>query len=192
MREAFVVALLVLGLFLFTAVHLVPSLAAGVKVRTIAGVGENGYRGIFSLLLLAAFGLMIAGWRSAEPAYLYTPPPALRLPAMGLIALGFLVMGASTRNSRIRRVVRHPQLTGVLLWAISHLMLNGDNRSLVLFGALALWAVVEILAINRREGVWIKEPAPGWGAELVTLLITVVIVAALAWAHPWLSGVAII
>jgi uncharacterized membrane protein len=192
MREVIVVALLILGLFLFAAVHLVPSLATGVKASAVASMGENGYKGVFSLLLLASFGLMIAGWRSAEPVYLYSPPPALRLPAMGLIALGFLVMGASARNSRIRRVIRHPQLTGVFLWAISHLVLNGDSRSVVLFGALAVWSVVEILAINRREGVWIKEPAPGWGAELVTLLIAVIIVAALAWAHPWLSGVAII
>lgn len=184
--------LLITGLLVFAAVHLVPSLAQGVKAGAVDRMGENGYKGLFSLLLLASLGLIIAGWRTAEPAYLYTPPPVLRLPAMALIALGFLVMGASARNSRIRRAIRHPQLTGVFLWAVSHLMLNGDSRSLVLFGALALWALAEIAAINRRDGVWIKEPAPGWGSELVTLLIAIVTVAVVAWAHPWLSGVRII
>jgi len=176
--------LLTIGVLMFAAVHLVPSLATGVKQTCLARMGEGGYKGVFSLLLLASFAMMIFGWRSSQPEFLYAPPPGLRLPALALIALGFLVMTASTRNSRIRRVIRHPQLTGVALWGVSHLMLNGDNRSVVLFAGMALWAIIEIGAINRREGVWIKEPPPSWGAEVITVVIAVLTVAVLAYVHP--------
>lgn len=184
--------LLIFGVVLFAGVHFIPSLAPGVKSGAMERMGEGGYKGIFSLLLLASFALMITGWRSAEPAYLYALPAAVRWPAMGLIALGFVVMGASTRNSRIRLLVRHPQLTGVILWSIGHLLINGDSRSVVLFTGLGLWAAIEIMLINRREGAWAKEPPPSWGAEVVTLVIAAVVIGVFTWAHPWLSGVAII
>lgn len=180
---------LILGVALFAGVHLVPSLAGGIKSAIWERLGEGGYKGIFSLLLVGAFALMIYGWRNTIPQGIYAPPEALRLPALALMCLAFLVMGASTRNSRIRLFIRHPQLTGVALWGVAHLLLNGDSRSLVLFGGLALWAAIEIVTISRREGVWIKEAAPGWGAEVVTLLIAVVTIAVLVFAHPWLSGV---
>ena len=61
-------ALLVLGVLLFAAVHFIPSLAPGVKSAWQSRLGENGYKGLFSLLLLLAFGLMIGGWRSATTA----------------------------------------------------------------------------------------------------------------------------
>ncbi len=184
-------AMLLLGLLLFAGVHFVPSLAPGLKNAWLGRLGENGYKATFSLLLLAGLGLIIMGWRSTSPTYLYPPPAGLYLPAMALIYLGFLLFVVSNRKSRLRRLIRHPQLTGVALWGIAHLMLNGDNRSLALFGGLTLWAVAEIIAINRREGAWVKDEPPGWGTELVTLAITVVVIGVVIWAHPWLAGVTI-
>lgn len=184
--------MLVLGVLLFACVHFVPSLAPAIKSGATARLGEGGYKGIFSLLLLAALALMIFGWRGAEPALLYTPPASLHKVAIVLLALGFLVMGASSRNSRLRLLIRHPQLTGVVMWGVSHLLLNGDNRSVVLFGGMTVWGLAEIVAISHREGVWIKEPAPAWSAEIITVLIAAVVVGFLVYIHPWLSGVPVI
>ena len=180
--------LLVLGILLFAGVHFVPSLAPGLKANWLARLGEGGYKGTFSLLLLASFALIIIGWRSAQPEFLYTPSPALRHPAMGLLFIAFLLMVVSSRNSRLSLLIRHPQLTGVTVWGIAHLLINGDNRSLVLFGGMTVWAVVEMIAINRRDGAWIKGTAPSWGAELVTLVIALVVVGMVVYIHPWLSG----
>lgn len=180
--------LLVLGMVLFAGVHLTPSLAPSVKAGAMQRLGEGPYKGIFSLLLLAALALIIVGWRDVEPVPVYPPPESLHVFALGLLGVAFLLMAASARNSRLRLLIRHPQLTGVALWGIAHLMLNGDNRSLVLFGGMALWAAVEIVAINRREGVWIKGSPPSWGAELVTLCIAAITVAVVVVVHPWISG----
>ncbi|MCB1675907.1 MAG: NnrU protein [Halioglobus sp.] len=184
-------ALLILGILLFTCVHLIPSLAPNLRAQWRTRLGEGVYRGLFSLAVLAGIVLTVLGWRSMDPVYLYTPYPALRHPAMGLLLLAFLLLVVSKRKSRLRLWLRHPQLTGVLLWAGAHLLLNGDNRSLLLFGCLAVWTVVEMFAINRREGVWVRGTAPSWGSEFVTLLITVVVVGVVIYIHPWISGMPI-
>ncbi len=180
--------LLLLGLLLFAGVHLVPSLAPSLKASWLGRFGEGGYKGSFSLLLLASFALMIGGWRSITPSSLYLPPDSMHLVALAIMALAFVLLVVSNRNSRLRRLVRHPQLTGVALWGLAHLLLNGDNRSVLLFGGLCVWAIVEILAINRRDGVWIKTDAPAWSAELVTLVIAALVIAVTVAVHPWLSG----
>lgn len=180
--------LLIAGLALFAGVHLIPSLAPGLRRSWRGRLGEGGYKGTFALLLLAAMALIILGWRSTLPALVYLPSPALHGPALALLALAFLLLVVSARRSRLRRVIRHPQLTGVCLWGIAHLLLNGDSRSLLLFGAMTLWAVIEIFAINRREGVWIKEDAPPVGTELLNLVMAAVVIAVVVYAHPWLAG----
>ena len=181
--------LLLLGVLLFTFVHFVPSLAPSLKAAAVSRIGEGGYKGVFSLLLLASFAFMIVSWRSAEPTSVYLPPAEMHKIALGLLLFAFLLMVVSSRNSRLRLLIRHPQLTGVAIWGVSHLLLNGDDRSLVLFGGMALWAIVEIVAINKREGVWIKAPPPSWGAEVATVLIAAVTIAVVIYIHPWLAGV---
>jgi uncharacterized membrane protein len=180
--------LLILGLLLFAGVHLTPSLAPDLKTSWHNRLGESGYKGTFALLLLLSFGLIIMGWRGTQPELVYPSSPALRPLAMVLLGMGFVLFVVSNRPSRLRQWIRHPQLTGLFMWALAHLLLNGDNRSLVLFTGMGLWAVVEIIAINRREGVWIKGEAPGLGTEIVSLLIAAVVIAVLVALHPYLSG----
>lgn len=183
--------LLALGLLLFAGLHLIKSLAPGLRSELQGRLGENAYKGIFSLLVLASLALVVFGWRSAAPEFVYAPSPALTAPALLLLVLAFLLLVVSSRPSRLRRVVRHPQLSGVALWGIAHLLLNGDSRALLLFGGMTVWAVAEMLAINRRDGSWVKPPAPGPAADLLNLLIAAVLVALVVYLHPWLAGVAV-
>ena len=183
--------LLAIGILLFAGPHMVKSLAPSLRADLQKRFGENGYKGIFSLLVLASFALIIIGWRSATPQFVYTPSPALQMPALGLILVAFFLLAVSSRPSRLRRWVRHPQLTGVALWGIAHLLLNGNNRDLILFGGMATWAVAEILAINRRDGVWVKPEVPTVATDLVNLVITAVMLALFVYLHPWLAGVSI-
>ena len=180
---------LILGVLLFAGVHAIPSLAAPARARFIGQRGDGAYKGLFSLALLVAIGLMIAGWQSSLPSGFYAPPVWSRWAALGLMAVSLLLFLASVLPTNVKRFVRHPQLTGVASWAVAHLLANGDSRSLVLFGGLGLWAVLQIVLINRREGAWQKpEPQP-WGAELKLLVAAGVELAVLLWAHPWIAGV---
>ena len=124
--------MLAAGVVLWSVLHLIPAVARGPRQPLIDRLGENGYKGVFSLAMLGAVALMIFGWRSAVPTSVYIPTQEMRLAALVLIVVGFVFMAAANRPSRFGRLVRHPQLTGVLLWAIAHLLANGDSRSLVL------------------------------------------------------------
>lgn len=177
------------GLLIFIAVHLVPALSPGSRASLVSRLGKQGYRGLFSLAVLAGVALIILGWRDAQPTYLYNPPAVYRPLGLALLTVAFVLFVAANRASIIRRWVRHPQLSGVALWALAHLLLNGDNRSLLLFCGLGIWALVEILALNRRDGPRPPTAAPGVPAELVTLSIAALVYAAVAWLHPYFTGV---
>ncbi len=181
--------LMLAGLILWSVVHLYPAVAPGHRETLIKGMGENKYKGLFALLLVLSVVLIVFGWRNTSPTFLYLLPPATKHAAMLLIVIGFILFGSSQYPSRIKRIVRHPQLTGVALWACAHLMLNGDTRSVLLFGWLAVWAIIEIILINRRDGAWVKPQAPTWGREIRGLVISLVIVAVVVFIHPYIAGV---
>lgn len=181
--------LLTIGVLLFAVVHLSKSLAPGFRANMQQRLGANAYKGVFSLLILGSIVLIVFGWRSTAPQYLYNAPVALQAPALFLLVVAFWLFVVSSRPSRIHQLLRHPQLTGVGLWAVAHLLLNGDNRSLVLFAGMAVWALLEMFAINRRDGAWIKPNVTSLSADVINLVITAIVVAVLVYVHPWIAGV---
>jgi len=183
--------LLVIGVLLFAGVHLSKSLAPSLRADLQKRLGGNGYKGIFSLLVLGSIALMVFGWRSTVPQYLYNTSAALQAPAFFFLVVAFWLLVVSSRPSRVHRLLRHPRLTGVGLWGVAHLILNGDSRALVLFGGMALWALLEMFAINRRDGVRAKPPIPPLSADVINLVITAVVLALVVYLHPWLSGMPI-
>lgn len=183
--------LLISGLVIWSVVHLTPAVAPAIKVKWMAAMGEKGYKLSFALLLLLALAMIILGWRSIEPSFLYQIPAAARHPVLLLVLLAFILFGASNYPTRIKNFIRHPQLTGVLVWAVAHLLLNGDSRSVVLFGWMGAWALLEIIFINRRDGAWVKQAVPGWPREFRGLAISLAVFVAVVLAHPWIAGVPI-
>jgi len=108
--------------------------------------------------------------------------------ALGGIFIALYLMGAANFPSRVKQFIRHPQLYGLVLWAAAHLMLNGDNRSMVLFVGLGLWAVVQVQLINRRETAWNKPELPPWSADIKALLVCLVVFVLLVFLHPYITG----
>ena len=180
--------LLVGGVALWAGVHLIPTVGAGLRRALVGRMGLAVYRGFFSLGVLTAVALMVLGWRQAQPVMIYAPPPELRFLAVAGPFVAILLMFAAPLPTRLRRVIRHPQLTGVVIWAFSHLLVNGDSRSLALFGGLGLWALLEMPLINRREGPWRKPEAPSLSGECLWLAVGLLAAAVAAWAHPWFTG----
>ena len=185
--------MLVVGLILFAGVHLFPSIAPARRQLLMTRLGDNAYQGVFALFALAGLLLIIFGWRSADPVYVYAPVNELRHPAMLLTVVGMILMVAASFPTRIKRLIRHPQLSGVLLWAAAHLLLNGDSRSVLVFATLAIWAVVSMIMINRRDGAWIKPViTAGWGREVLMVIVGLVVTAIIVRFHDYLSGVPLV
>ena len=185
--------LLVIGVLLWTCVHLFPSLMPAARQNLIARLGEGPYKGLFALDLVIAILLMVFGWRSAEVSYIYAAPLAgTPLAVTPIVGIAFILMGAANAPTNIKRVLRHPMLTGVIVWGVAHLLANGDNRSLVLFGGLTLWAAIAIVTISRRDGAWVKPAPVPLMKDVVLVVIGIVLTAVVAYFHEYLSGVRLI
>jgi hypothetical protein len=97
-------------------------------------------------------------------------------------------MVASSLKVRITSMVRHPQLTAIKAWSVSHLLVNGDLPSLVLFGGLLVWAVVSVILINRQDGKNAMATSDiGWLKEALAIGVTVGLYGAVAHAHAYLG-----
>ncbi len=185
--------LLALGLVLWSLVHLLKAAAPEMRAGLVSRLGLMPYKGLVSVLLLISVLLIVFGWRSVTaPAGVYLPPAWGFVPGLILIYLGLVLMAAANMPSNLKQWVRHPQLTGFMLWALAHLLLNGDGRSLLLFGGLGLWALLEMVFINRRDGIWIRPGRVSLAKDAGVLVAGVVAFVLLGLAHPWLTGVKLV
>ena len=181
--------LLIAGVLLWAVVHLMPAVAPSVRQGLVDNLGEKPYRGVFALLILASVVLIVLGWRSAPPVGVYAVATWSKTAAFVLICIAVLLIGAAHHPTRIKRVLRHPMLTGVALWALAHLLANGTSRAVILFGGIGAWAILEILLINRRDGAYTKPAAPDFSEEMKGLFFSGVILLGLLLAHPYFAGV---
>ena len=173
---------LILGLLLWWAAHLFKR----VLPRQRAAMGKAG-RGLVAVLILAGIGLMILGYRDANFVYLYDLPHWVWHVNNLLMLVALFLMGAGGARGLVASKLRHPMLISVVVWAGAHLLVNGDLPSLVLFGGLGLWALVEMAVINRAEGPW-TAPEPGpVSKDAKVAAVTIVLYAIIVGVHYWLG-----
>jgi uncharacterized membrane protein len=177
--------LLITGVILWSAAHFFKRLAPAAR----AGLGDKG-RLLVTAALVASLLLMIFGYRMADFIPVYTPPEWARgVNNIAMIAV-FYVFGASAAKPAkvwLGTKLRHPQLAAVSIWAVAHLLANGDVASLVLFGGLLAWALSSMALINRAEGSWdVPAQAPA-KKEITLVVITAVLFSLVATIHSWLG-----
>lgn len=183
--------LVIAGVLAWCAIHLSPAVAPALKVSLTAHLGGNGYKLAFTAVVLISLALIIIGWRSTTPEFLYHFTFARHATYLIMVVAIACLVAANT-HSHLAKWLRHPQLTGVFLWSAAHLLANGDNRSLVLFGGFALWSVLEMLMINRRDGRRADRIIPEQKANLKVAVKTVVVVIVIVLIHPILSGIPLV
>ena len=183
---------LILGLMLWIAAHLFPALASYKRKKLILKIGLIPYKLGFAVTIFSAIALMVFGWQSIVPVQLYSLPYWTRYLTFLLLLMSLILFVAAQMKTNIKRVLRHPQLSGLVLWSIGHLLVNGDSRSLILFIGMMIWAKLQIVATNKRDG---KRTVP----EKVSLMSDVITVAGgvflfmiLLFLHPYFTGVSII
>lgn len=185
--------MLISGILLWSIVHLMKSVMPSMRANLIAKMGAGPYRGLVSLSHIAALVLIVLGWRSMTAEMVYDPPSWGRHLTMLLMLIAVYLFTVSQVKSRVKSWVRHPALTSMVLWAIGHLLANGDNRSLILFGGLGLWALISLFTVSRNEGPWVKPSEfPAMGREIMTVLIAAVAYVLLVGGHRWFTGVALV
>lgn len=189
-------ALLVAGLVLFLGIHVVPMFPA-IRGSLTQKLGENGYKGLFSLVSFAGLALTIYGYGEARfdgSPVLYDPPFWLRHVTMLLMVPVFIFLVAAYMPCKIKKALKHPMLVAVKLWALSHLLANGDLASVLLFGGFFVWAVFDRISVKRRGPLAGQGPAaggePGRFSDVWVILIGLALYGLFVWKlHVLLIGV---
>jgi len=161
--------LLIVGLVLFFGVHLI-SPARGLRGSLIAKIGEGGYKGLYSLISLLGFGLICYGFTQAPFVAIWTPPLWMRHITMLLVPLALVLLLATYLPSNLRRLTAHPMLWGVTLWAVAHLLANGDLRSILLFASFAVYSLFAMFSQTQRGAASSQQKRPWWNDLLVVVL----------------------
>ena len=186
--------LLILGLILFLGVHSTRIFADGWRTATMARIGEKPWKGLFALLSIVGFVLIVWGFSLArqQPVQLWAPPRGMRHLAALLTLVAFVLLAAAyvPRNA-IKARLHHPMVLAVKVWALAHLLSNGNLAHVLLFGSFLLWAALSFRAARQRDrAAHTVYPTGTAAGTLTAVLVGAVAWAAFAfWAHGLLIGV---
>ncbi|QUS39673.1 NnrU family protein [Tardiphaga alba] len=185
-------SVMILGLVLFLGIHLFIT-RRDARADLIARIGEGGYKVAFSLV--SAVGLVLIVWGYANYRAngwidVWYPPVAMKHITILLMLPAVIMIAASYIRGRIYTTLKHPMLAGIKLWALSHLLANGDLGSIILFGSFLAWAVIDRISLKRRPDSGAPPiPVGGAGNDAIAVGVGVVAYLALAFAfHPVVIG----
>jgi len=183
----------ILGLVVFLGAHVFVTMRDR-RAALVASIGEWPYRGLFSLvsiigIVLIAYGF--AGYRAAGFITVWSPPAWTRHIVEALMWPASIMVVAAYIPGNIKRVLKHPMLTGVKTWAFAHLCANGDLGGMILFGSVLAWAVYDRITLKRRSDAG-APPIPMGGTvnDLIAIVVGTVVYFALGFVfHPVVIGV---
>jgi uncharacterized membrane protein len=179
--------LLILGLLVWAFVHFLKRLSPAARAGLDNTMGQGPAKGAIALVLVIAIVMMVIGYRSADNLYVYTPIAGIGHLNNLLMLFAVLLLGMGSSKGKMRSWFRHPMLMGVITWAGAHLLVNGDLASVILFGGMSLWALIEMVLINRAVPD-LARPEPGpMVRDLVLIGIAAVLFVRIAAIHNWLG-----
>ncbi|MBW9062777.1 NnrU family protein [Rhizobium herbae] len=188
--------LLLLGIVIFLGMHLVRVVAPGLRASVIERQGKGAWLGIYTAISLVGLLLIIYGFGEARAVtgVLYTPPVFLTHISLLLMLLAFICLAAGFLPAgRIAVAVKHPQVLSIKIWALAHLLANGETSSVLLFGSFLAWAVILRISLKRREraGEKVLPVFRSTSNDLLAVVIGAVAYGLFIWRlHEWLIGVA--
>jgi len=187
--------LLILGLILFLGGHSISIVAPGVRESLVKRLGEWPYKGVYAVIAIIGFVLIIMGYGEArmDPVVLYNPPAWTSHITMLLMLFAFPVLVATYIPGRISATLKHPMLISVKAWALGHLLANGMLADVVLFGAFLAWAVADRISLKRRAPRAIpRMPATPVNDVIAIVLGIALYLAFVFWLHARWIGVPVV
>ena len=186
---------LILGIIIFLGVH---TLTTQREMRTslIERLGAGPYKGLYSIGSLIGFVLICWGfsmYRANGMIVVWSPPVWTRHLTITLMWFAFVALAAmNPAPSRIRGWLRHPMLVGIKIWALAHLLANGDLGGMILFGSFLAWAVFDRIAVKRRGDMGAVRLSNFTKADAIVLATGTLAFVAMIFLHPYLIGVAVV
>jgi uncharacterized membrane protein len=169
---------LILGLILFLGAHSVRIFADDWRTRTIEARGEKLFKGIYTLVALLGFYLLVVGYGAArlETVALWNPPRFTKhISILLMLFSSILLVAAYIPRNHFKMRLRHPMVLSVKVWALSHLIANGNLADVLLFGAFLIWAVLNFRSARARDRAQVQlsdasEDAPHKPNLIATLI----------------------
>jgi uncharacterized membrane protein len=186
-------AIEIVGLVLFLGAHVFVSLRGG-RDAVMAKVGRGPYLGLFSLVSiigLVLIGYGFARYRAEGIIPVWYPPAWTRHIVVAAMWPASIAVVAAYIPGDIKRVLKHPMLVGVKLWAAAHLCANGDLGGIILFGAVLAWAVYDRISLKRRTDAGAPPiPVRGRRNDIIAIIVGTILYLALGFLfHPVVIGV---
>ncbi|WP_281976720.1 NnrU family protein [Pseudorhizobium flavum] len=187
--------LLVISLILFLGIHLTRVIAPGWRASVIAAKGERAWKLGYTLASIATLVLVVYAFGQARhvTGILYTPPVWIAHLSSLLMLVAMICLVASLMPpGHIATKTKHPMVLSVKIWALAHLLANGETFSVILFVAFLAWGVVLRIALKRRErnGELVRKPFVSARYDAAAVVIGTVVYLLFIWRlHVWLIGV---
>jgi uncharacterized membrane protein len=186
-------AIMILGLVVFIGTHLITTRREQ-RAALIARLGEGTYKVLYSVASIIGVVLIAYGYsryRATGWIDVWYPPVWTRHLTATLIWPAIIMFVAAYSPGRIKATLKHPMLVGTKLWALAHLISNGDLGSIILFGSILAWAVVDRISLKRRTDAGGPPiPVGGVAKDVVAVVAGTLLYLALAfWFHPYVIGV---
>jgi uncharacterized membrane protein len=182
--------LLVVGLMLWVAAHLFKRVVPGARADMTARMGTKS-KSYFAILILVSVALIILGYRGiydgTDVVTVYSPFSGGKHLNNLLMLVALVVYSAGMSKGVLYTRIRHPQLWGVTIWAVAHLLVRGDLAAVLLFGTMLVWAQLSIVLINRAEGPWQRPAAGAISRDLVMVAGAVIGYGVIAFIHSQLG-----
>ena len=175
--------LLIIGLIVWILAHIFKRIMPEQRNALNDRMGQGGARGLMSVLIVLSIVLMVFGYKNTPFTHIYSPVSGAGHLNNLLMVFSVLLFGMSASTGRIGSLLRHPMLTGVIVWSIAHLLVNGDLASLILFGIIGVWAIVQIVVINKADGPWERPVAGPVKKDIILIVITVVVFVVITGVH---------
>lgn len=183
---------LALGLALFLGMHLTRALAPRWRDTQRARLGENGWKGLYTVLSLIGFGLILWGYSQArlQPVVLWAPIRGMNHAAALLMLVAMVLLAAAyVPRNHLKAKLQHPMTLSVKVWAFAHLIANNTLADLMLFGSFLVWSILVFRAARRRPVPALAAPTAAGTAA--TVAVGVALWAGFAfWAHAAWLGIA--
>ena len=147
---------LILGLILFLGAHSVRVVADNWRTQKIEAWGEKAFKGVNALVSLLGLYLLVVGYGEArlQTVALWNPPIFTKHISLLLMLLASILMFAAyVPRNHFKMRLGHPMVLSVKVWALSHLLANGNLADVILFGAFLLWAVLNFKSARARDKV---------------------------------------
>lgn len=152
---------LILGLILFLGAHSVRIWADGWRNQTIEAYGEKTFKGVYALVSILGFYLLVVGYGEArlQTVALWNPPIFTKhISLLLMLFSSILLMATYIPRNHFKMRLGHPMVLSVKVWALSHLLANGNLADLVLFGSFLIWAVLNFRSARARDREQVQNP----------------------------------